>query len=272
MKNYKEYFKDFKKGSPKRKRLEVMVFVLHILSNPNNLFGRALGLAKSIEKLKQVKEGLLGSFIKKGRSGKIIDATQTPGYNIARRLNIYLSLLTRLGYPFEIKTTKRNWVDKIDASSGVIVLTVHLPLMKVAIARLIMDGLVIDAAIAAEPNKTGKMSFWGITHKVPVILSGRMSLVKAKSILLNGGCIVMMPDTSPYSTINPNIFWFASRVNARVLFLIAYLNEQSEIEVGLFEPPYSQSSTAQEIEANVRALGEARAAILGNYAKLYRTI
>ena len=266
---YKAYFRNFSKSRFNRKVFDVIVFILYLISNIKNIYTRIWKFVYIIENLTLIKVYLRRLFLKKSIRDTIMKPTESIGYNIAGRLNTYLSLITRIGVPFPVKIRKTIWQNDIDNKDGIIFITVHLPLIKVAIASLLTDGQVIDAALAAEPTLDGKMSFWGITKKVPVIQTGAMSLLKVKSILEHKGSVVLMADKDPESIIYPNIFHLAAKTNARVLFLLAFLNEDSVIEISLYQPPYCQSSSIQQTEENIKALREAREEILLKYANQY---
>ncbi len=271
-KHYKLYFKDFTKGRNERNFLELVVFVLYLLTSLKNLYSRAWKLAFLIENLKMRKRFLRKIIFKIPSSESVLKPTQSIGFNIAYRVNIYLSLLTRLGYAFPINTHKNIWKGNIYNDCGVIYISVHLPLIKVAIAKLIEDGKDIDAGLSASYSVDGKMSFWGITKRIPIIQTGPMSLLRIKSILKNKGSIVMMADTGLYSIIYPNIFHLAAKTNARVMFILAYLNENGVIEINLTEPPHIQFNTEEQIEENITALRMARETILVNYAHQFDDI
>jgi len=263
---YKAYFRDYTKGRHERNQLEVLVFVLYLFTRLKNIYSRAWRLAYIIENLKLKKAVLKRIINGKPNIELVLKPTQSIGFNIAYRVNIYLSLLTRFGHPFPINTKKVIWKDSIEKDSGVIYITVHLPLIKVAIAKLIEDGQQIDAGLSASQTPDGRMSFWGITQKVPIIQTGSMSLLKIKSILKNRGSIVMMADTGLSSIIYPNIFHLAAKTNARIMFLMAYLNENGVVEITLSEPPHCQFTTEIQVEENTTALRVARETILVKYA------
>ena len=265
---YKIYFRDYRKGRHDRNLLELLVFILYLFSDLQKIYNRAWKLANLIENLK-LKKALITSRINRNSKKALLNLNQTKGFNIANRVNIYLSLLTRLGHAFPIKTKKVIWKENIEKDCGVIFISVHLPLIKVAIAKLIEDGHEINAALSASLTQDGKMAFWGITKKVPIIQSGAMSLVKVKSILTNKGSIVMMADAGPLSMIYPNIFHLAAKINARILFLFAYLNEKGVIEITLTEPSHSQISDDKQLEKNITDLREAREEILIKYANQF---
>lgn len=266
---YKAYFRDFSKNSFNRKVFNVLVFLLYLFSNLKDIYLRVWKFVYIIENLKLKKVYLRSLFFKNRNQNQILNPTKTVGYNIAARLNTYLSLMTRIGNPFPIKTIKSNWQNDIDNTDGIVFITVHLPLVKVAIAKLLTEGHRIDAAIAEASNVNGKMSFWGITQKVPVILTGSMSLLKVKSILNQKGTVLMMADKDPESIIYPNIFHLASKTNARIFFLLACLNEDSVIEISLYKPPHCQSTSIQQTEDNIKALTEARDNILLKYSSQF---
>ena len=275
-KNLNESAEMFGKGKIKirkhKRKIKIWLLIMGIfyhISNLQIIYSRACKFACLVEKLKLRKEYIRGLFIKKSDSGIIFNITETLGYKIAERLNMYFALLTRLGYSYPIKSIKCNWKNDINNNDGIIFISVHLPLIKVALAKLLTEGQKIDAAISANSTLDGQMPFWGIPKKVPIILNGAMSLIKVKSILKDKGCVVMMADSGPTSKIYPNIFHLAAKMNASVFFVLAYLNEESIVEINMYEAPYCQSTSGQQIEKNITALREARDEILLKYAKQY---
>ncbi len=266
--NLKVYFRDFNRKRHQRNVLEIMVFILYLTSSLQNVYARAWRLAFLIEYLKQKWEQIKRQLKINYKTTNIQKLTQTPGFKVAYRVNIYLSLLTRLGQSFPINTQKKIWKNPTEKNFGVVFISVHLPLVKVAIARLIADGQEIDAGLSASITPDMKMSFWGITQKVPIIQTGALSLVKIKSILQQKGSVVMMADTGPLSDIYPNIFHLAAKTNADVFFLLAYLNDRGVVEIFLEEPPHKKNSSEEQIKENMNALKVARDSILVKYSRL----
>ncbi len=205
----------------------------------------------------------LAYFNKKGMNSQL----STP-YKIAERLNTLLSILRRTNTNFHIPSTLTGEQYLGGYENGIIICTVHLPLIKVGVANLMNNGFVIDAAIAGKPTDDGFMSVWGSLVRIPVIVADVNSLIRVKSLLQNNKSIGLMVDSFFQKPISPNIFRLASKIGAKVVFLYAYLREDGLIETTIELPPYPFSRNEVEVEANINAIKNGLNSVLGKYQNL----
>lgn len=168
----------------------------------------------------------------------------------AIQVNCILSLLTRTKRPFPIEY-KMTGTDALVDTSGLIICTVHLPLVKVGVRAILDQKHRIDAAIVANPLPDSLIGFWGITQKIPALLKDRFVLLKAKSILNKKGVILLMIDNNDNSHYSSNIMHLCRLTKSKIVFLFAELNQQGVVDANIINPPYPHCETPYQIEKNI---------------------
>lgn len=184
----------------------------------------------------------------------------------AQDLNTFLALMTREQKYFHIPYTISG-LDHLNADCGIILCTVHIPLVKVALRGLIENEIQIASAIVGKAPILNAMSVWGITNKIPIITRNPFSLLKAKKVLEQKGKVVLMIDNSKTHVYSPNIMKLCGKIDAKVVFFFAELNAQNVIETYFIEAPFSRCRNEEEIKENLLFLRKKHDKILENYAK-----
>lgn len=184
------------------------------------------------------------------------------GYNI----NKLLALLTRKKRPFPIpyKIVQSEYTNN---ESGLILCTVHLPLAKVAIRAFLENNSKIDAAIVGVPTSDNHMAIWGITNKIPALVKSQFVLLKAKRILEQKGCIVLMIDSGSSNTYSPNILKLGGKIGVRTMFFFAELQPDGTIYSRFVNPPHPYCENEAAINANLDFLKNEATKIVGDYKK-----
>jgi hypothetical protein len=203
----------------------------------------------------------LSKFFKPFRSKK-----NSIGFFRAQDLNSFLSLMTREQKYFHIPYTISG-LEHLNADCGIILCSVHVPLVKVALRGLIEHEIDISAAIVGLPPASNTMSVWGITDKIPIIARNPFSLLKAKKVLEHKGKVVVMIDNPKTHVYSPNIMKLCGKIDAKVVFFFAELNAQNVIDTYFIEAPFSNCRNEEEIKENLLFLKKKHDQILENYTK-----
>lgn len=190
------------------------------------------------------------------------------GYSLglvrASNVNGLLALLTRANIPFPIPY-RITGETEIKHASGLILCTVHLPLVKVAIMAY-MKSHTVDAVIVGNPTIDNKMAVWGVTDRIPILLSGSSVLLKAKSILSKNGTIVLMVDKGPNNReYSPNIMKLCGKVGAKVIFFFAELQPDGTIETSFMQAPHPYCKSETDINSNLEIMKKTTNEILMRY-------
>jgi hypothetical protein len=203
----------------------------------------------------------LSKFFKPFRSKK-----NSIGFLRAQDLNSFLALMTREQKYFHIPYTVSG-LEYLNDDCGIILCSVHVPLVKVALRGLIEHEIDISAAIVGLPPASNTMSVWGITGKIPIIARNPFSLLKAKKVLEQKGKVVVMIDNAKTNVYSPNIMKLCGKIDAKVVFFFAELNAQNAIDTYFIEAPFSHCRNEEEIKENLLFLRKKHDEILENYAK-----
>ena len=174
----------------------------------------------------------------------------------AEILNTLLGFLTRANKPFPIPCSLSGFDLLSDATTGTAFCTVHLPLVKVAISAALTNGFKIDAAIVASPNANELMSVWGITQKIPTIQSSSQSLFKAKKILTQNGCVLLMLDAFYGDNYSPNIMHVAGLTGSKAVFFIAELSPNGMIDIQILPFPNPFCTNEIAIAENIQYVSD----------------
>lgn len=191
---------------------------------------------------------------------------KSKGFCKAQDLNSFLSLMTREQKYFHIPYNI-NGLKYLNADCGIILCSVHVPLVKVTLRGLIDNHIELTAAVVGVPPAINQMSVWGITKKVPIIAKNSFSLLKAKTVLQNKGNLVLMIDDGQTGEYSPNIMKLCGKIDAKIVFFFAELNAQNVVECYCIEAPFPHCRTAAEIDENLIFLRRKHDEILENYAK-----
>jgi hypothetical protein len=175
----------------------------------------------------------------------------------AQLLARLLSLLTRAGHPFPIRSTSMglNVLSESRQPNGVVLCSVHLPLTRVAVKTIIDSGYPLKAALAADLLPEGSIRIPGSAERLTALKVLPAGLVKARTALRNGGWIAALIDSSDSDVrYCRNLLRFTARVGARAVFFFSELKPDGRIEVRFVRPPDPWCSTESGIERNIQAL------------------
>ncbi len=188
------------------------------------------------------------------------------GIKHANLLNSLLSLLTRTRQPFPILIkAEGTGLLMEDRGTGLILCSLHIPLIKVALRHLIENGIIPDVAIAADPEKKGTIAAWGITETIPCIATGPFVLNRAKSVLQKNGFLVALLDSVLGREISPNILTLGNKLKAQVLFILAELTPGGYINVTFVRADANGSNDGEKAQNQILGLQRHIDAILANY-------
>ncbi|GAB3783235.1 hypothetical protein GCM10028818_40780 [Spirosoma horti] len=174
----------------------------------------------------------------------------TVAINHAIKLNYFLAVMTHGGKPFPIPILAQGIeVLRKPRPKGVILCSTHIPLVKVALRHLMEHNFKPTLALAADPGVINSISVWGVTEKVAAARTGPYVLQKAKTVLQDGGSIVVLVDKVLGGEYSPNIFRLAEKINADVVFFDAALQDDGIIKVRFHESEwngYKQENCTQK--------------------------
>jgi hypothetical protein len=182
----------------------------------------------------------------------------------ARDINSLLGFLTRCSRPFPVPYQLIG-LDQLSHESGMVLCTVHLPLIKVTLRGIMDSNIKIDWAIVAVPSKDMKMAVWGITEKIPVLLRSPSVLLKAKTRLLQNESIVLMIDNPSTGVYSKNILLLCNKVHAKLVFFFAEYTPGGLIEARIFEAPHPYCDSMEAIDENLKFLRQKSEEILERY-------
>jgi hypothetical protein len=201
------------------------------------------------------------TYISRFKISQLLFKKKSIGELRAYDLNNLLALLTRTGRPFPIPYELT--LDEVEHSSGLILCTVHIPLVKVAIRAFMEQPLGIDAAIVGMPTKDNRMAVWGLTERIPVLVKDSFVLLKIKNILSKNGTILLMTDSG--GIYSPNIFHLCGKLGSKIVFFFAELKPNGTICTSFILPPFPNCETEIAITKNIEFLKQKSGEIMNRY-------
>jgi hypothetical protein len=185
-------------------------------------------------------------------------------------LNRMLAYLTRTGTPFPVpwfmsEESRAALESACPAGRGLLVCSAHLPLIKVGARALQETGHTMSGAIAADPDQDGCIAIWGLRERLPAIKVQANVLLRTRTELRKGGCVVLLVDTVK-GEYSPNVFRLAASTGAGILFLTTELSPDGRVEVRIWKPPAPACATPEQITGNLLALDAAVKRISGRGA------
>jgi hypothetical protein len=177
---------------------------------------------------------------------------------VAWVLNSWLQQLNKVkrAFPIEVKTEGQRVV--IDASlhpGGLVICSVHVPLVHAVLHSLIKIGVPPVGVVAGEPEmKHGKIPVWGLQEDLPGIPENQNSLLKMRRILRQGGTVFALIDTETGDSPSHNIFRLIGKAGARAVLATVALRPTGEINVEYSDPPDPFCETEKSIMANAEFL------------------
>lgn len=199
------------------------------------------------------------TFTKKYANLKSFSNKRLNSINHASKLNALLSILTSTGKPFAIPI-KANGVEVLQTPrpNGLVLCSVHIPLIQVSARYLVEQGLAPDAVIVKHPLNGDAYPLLGISVSIPVIYSGTGVLLKAKSFLKRGKRLIVLADYDVGSECySPNIFYLADNLKVDIIYFFARLQPDGYVEVSFLQAP--------DIDNKDGCILKSRISVLNNY-------
>ena len=184
-------------------------------------------------------------------SRMFIDSASIP-VNIARLRNIdaVLSMLTRTGIEFPIKSILIANEIPIKGLTKTVLCTAHFPLSRITVRKMIESGINISGALDGDPFVGKYLGIWGSHAEIPIIKESPHTLLEIKTILNNGGNVVLMIDKD-FTKISPNVLILARKIYAQILFFITDLEKDNTVCGELLTPPFIKPKSDEEIDENI---------------------
>jgi hypothetical protein len=173
-------------------------------------------------------------------------------------LNSWLRQLSNLRRPFPIPIRTKGEEAIIDARGkpyGVMICSVHLPLVHLILRSLAVMNCAPDAVVAGQKEmRNQRIPLWGLEGELPGIVPGPHVLLRVQRELRRGGAVFALVDTDLGDSIRPNIFRLVRIAGARAVFAIPELLPNGEILVKFSVPPDPFCLSDPSIFANIQAL------------------
>ncbi|SOD99813.1 hypothetical protein [Spirosoma fluviale] len=211
--------------------------------------------------------GLLAYYYRLFKGHKVYKYNYTVGISRAHKLNHLLALMTRLGKPFPITICAQgSELFLKPRPKGLILCSTHIPLSKVAIRHLMEHGFTPTVVLATNPDVIDSIAIWGRTETIPAIRTGPFVLQKAKSVLQQGGSIVVLVDRELGGPYSPNVFRLAEKINADIIFFDAILQRQGVVNVRFHESEWNGKSHADRVSRQMDELYRHTTTLLQQYS------
>lgn len=190
----------------------------------------------------------------------------TVAINHAVKLNYLLAVMTHGGKPFPIPILAQGIeLFRKPRPNGVILCSTHLPLGKVALRHLMEQNFKPTLALAADPGLINVISVWGITEKMAAARTGPHVLQKAKTVLQNGGSVVVLVDKELGEVYSPNVFRLAEKITADIIYFDAALQDDGIIKVRFHESEWNGYKQVDCIQEQLNELYRHTETILQQY-------
>jgi len=186
----------------------------------------------------------------------------------ARLVNRFLAMLTRRGVPFPVPYRIKGVSALFDAAAhtgGVIYVSAHIPLVKVAARAIIETVGMPTRCIALDPDVNEQIAVWGLVQRLPALRPVANVLVRSRSILRAGGSILLLIDPRPGVAYSPNMLRLAGKVGARVVLFFSELMPDGHVEVLFLTPPDPFCRSEEGVQANLQALDREVVRIAGRH-------
>jgi len=149
--------------------------------------------------------------------------------------------LISLGRAFPVPVRQRGLDQILQSRSnakGLVLCSVHLPLIRWGLHALVDAGVPPTAVIAHETALNGgRISVWGTEADLPGLAAGRDVLFKVRTILRGGGFVATLIDFDLGEPLNINMFRLVRSAGARVVFMVSELQLDGAILIEFHSPP-----------------------------------
>jgi hypothetical protein len=184
----------------------------------------------------------------------------------AEKLNTLLALISRQKQPFPIPIQAAGTaLFRRPRPNGLVLCFTHIPLAKLALNWLVEQGFPPTIALAAAPGEAGEIAIWGTDKKVPAVRTGPTVLLKAKSVLQQGGTVSAMVDRYLGGEYSPNIFRLAEKLQADLVFVSVVLEQQGNVAVRFQESAWNGRAGTNRISQQLNELYQITSSIFEHY-------
>lgn len=144
--------------------------------------------------------------------------------------------------------------------NGLLICSVHIPLVIIAMRYLVELGLIPDAILVKslpKYNDDGYIHIFGTSARIPTILIDSTVLIKVRGILRRGGIVVVLVDENlSAGNYSPNVFRLAEKLNSDMVYSLVKLQPNGSIEATMFEFPDAASAEEDGVALKINALSE----------------
>ncbi|HYP12421.1 MAG TPA: hypothetical protein VEQ63_00735 [Bryobacteraceae bacterium] len=165
-----------------------------------------------------------------------------------------LSTRTRIPFPIEWEASGTDLLASGDDSKGLILCSAHIPLVRMTLTAAVTLQAPVSAVFMVHPPQDGQIAVLGTDVTLPAVAAGPAVLLKARRMLDSGGWVMLLVDHYTGGDYSPNVFRFAGRMGARVVFFFVELQANGTVAIRFVSPPDPWCATDQGIEANLAAL------------------
>ena len=141
--------------------------------------------------------------------------------------------------------------------SGLVLCSVHLPLVRLALSVLVDQGVPPTAVVVHEDVKAvGALPVWGTAESLPALAADRDVLLKVRTVLRRGGFVAALIDSAiDYPPIS-NMFRLIRSVGARVAFVVSEIQPDGTVMIEFLSPPDPFCTSDESVVSNIVYLQE----------------
>jgi hypothetical protein len=154
---------------------------------------------------------------------------------------------------------------------GTLYCSFHLPLSSVILRGLLESGVTLQFVIIAshimnmDGNMDGKGGWipTGLDEAIKALPPGPATLLRARTVLRNGGSLATMLDRNFDQPLQPQMMRLAARVRARVVLCWVEMDATDILTVTYMTAPHPVPDTDEKVLANLAVLEDQRERIIG---------
>ncbi|GAB2580792.1 hypothetical protein GCM10027190_32590 [Spirosoma areae] len=121
---------------------------------------------------------------------------------------------------------------------------------------MIERGLIPDAIIVKNLPKDGLIPILGTTTKIPALFADPAVLLKTRSVLRQGGIIIVLIDDMENGGYSANIFRLAEKLKSDLLFSLVKLQPDGHIDAFAYELPVATSPEEDNVMIKIKAMDD----------------
>lgn len=181
---------------------------------------------------------------------------RVPWQNILLRRAIQLVQDEYPDYKPTIRVVDPRIIEGLNAKKErVVIVTIHNEISSSIIRALKNFG--VDSCLIATSDPSHLLKAWGCDAEIDVLRTSRYVLLSARGKILKGNWIVCCSDIAYNGEllVRKQIFEFARQMEAEIVFALANVSDQGDIEITCSAPALSaRRSSTEEAEMFVRFL------------------